>query len=78
VARVTGSRVVTRGGPETPDPATQLERLILALVPLRLFLGVTFVYAGIDKIIDPAFLRATGSASTPRPAESPSPVEPTA
>jgi thiosulfate dehydrogenase [quinone] large subunit len=50
-------------GPETPDPATQLERLILALLPLRLFLGVTFVYAGIDKIIDPAFLRATGPGS---------------
>jgi thiosulfate dehydrogenase (quinone) large subunit len=50
-------------GPETPDPATQLERLILALLPLRLFLGVTFVYAGIDKIIDPTFLRATGPGS---------------
>jgi thiosulfate dehydrogenase (quinone) large subunit len=50
-------------GPETPDPTTQLERLILALLPLRLFLGVTFVYAGIDKIIDPTFLRATGPGS---------------
>src|SRR5947209_7395535 len=28
----------------------------LALVPLRLFLGVTFVYAGIQKLSDPGFL----------------------
>jgi thiosulfate dehydrogenase (quinone) large subunit len=46
-----------------PDPASQLERLILALLPLRIFLGVTFVYAGVDKIIDPAFLHATGAGS---------------
>ena len=60
-----------RGGPprqdprasEAPDPATRLERMILALLPLRIFLGVTFAYAGIDKIIDPAFLRAAGPGS---------------
>src|SRR5947209_7932956 len=28
----------------------------LALLPLRLFLGVTFVYAGIQKLSDPGFL----------------------
>ena len=28
----------------------------LALFPLRLFLGVTFVYAGIQKLTDPGFL----------------------
>jgi thiosulfate dehydrogenase [quinone] large subunit len=28
----------------------------LALVPLRLFLGITFVYAGIQKLSDPGFL----------------------
>src|SRR5207253_8716216 len=28
----------------------------LALVPLRAFLGVTFVYAGIQKLSDPGFL----------------------
>ena len=27
----------------------------LALLPLRLFLGVTFVYAGLDKLLDPTF-----------------------
>jgi thiosulfate dehydrogenase [quinone] large subunit len=30
----------------------------LALLPLRLFLGVTFVYAGIQKLSDPGFLHA--------------------
>ncbi|MFI5620623.1 TQO small subunit DoxD [Streptomyces sp. NPDC051567] len=34
-----------------------------ALLPLRLFLGVTFVYAGLDKLTDPAFLAADGAGS---------------
>ncbi|MEW2413573.1 TQO small subunit DoxD [Streptomyces sp. NPDC046866] len=34
-----------------------------ALLPLRIFLGVTFVYAGLDKLTDPAFLSASGSGS---------------
>ncbi|WP_411108084.1 DoxX family protein [Streptomyces sp. c-19] len=34
-----------------------------ALLPLRLFLGVTFVYAGLDKLTDSAFLADTGSGS---------------
>ncbi|WP_308363835.1 MULTISPECIES: DoxX family protein [unclassified Streptomyces] len=34
-----------------------------ALLPLRLFLGVTFVYAGLDKLTDPEFLSATGDGS---------------
>ena len=29
-----------------------------ALLPLRLFLGVTFVYAGVHKLTDPGFLTA--------------------
>ena len=37
--------------------------MILALIPLRVFLGVTFVYAGVDKIIDPTFLQASGPGS---------------
>ncbi len=49
--------------PEPPDPAVRLDRMILALLPLRIFLGVTFVYAGVDKLIDPAFLRAVGPGS---------------
>ncbi|MFE1766095.1 TQO small subunit DoxD [Streptomyces angustmyceticus] len=34
-----------------------------ALLPLRLFLGATFLYAGIDKLLDPAFLAPSGSGS---------------
>ncbi|MFI1966734.1 DoxX family protein [Streptomyces pathocidini] len=34
-----------------------------ALLPLRLFLGATFVYAGVDKLTDPSFLAANGSGS---------------
>jgi thiosulfate dehydrogenase [quinone] large subunit len=34
-----------------------------ALLPLRVFLGVTFIYAGLDKITDSAFLRGSGSGS---------------
>ncbi|MFG3382848.1 DoxX family protein [Streptomyces sp. NPDC047999] len=34
-----------------------------ALLPLRLFLGITFVYAGIDKLTDSTFLAATGPGS---------------
>ncbi|CAM5258171.1 membrane protein [Streptomyces spiroverticillatus] len=34
-----------------------------ALLPLRLFLGFTFVYAGLDKLTDSAFLSASGNGS---------------
>jgi len=34
-----------------------------ALVPLRIFLGGTFLYAGIDKLVDPTFLLASGPGS---------------
>ena len=34
-----------------------------ALLPLRLFLGITFIYAGIDKLTDSAFLSGTGNGS---------------
>jgi thiosulfate dehydrogenase [quinone] large subunit len=34
-----------------------------ALVPLRLFLGGTFLYAGLDKLLDPSFLAASGIGS---------------
>ncbi|MGW6417039.1 DoxX family membrane protein [Streptomyces sp. NPDC055055] len=34
-----------------------------ALLPLRIFLGVTFVYAGLDKLTDPGFFADTGSGS---------------
>ncbi|MFE1509120.1 DoxX family protein [Streptomyces sp. NPDC058726] len=34
-----------------------------ALVPLRLFLGVTFIYAGLDKLTDSAFMKDSGAGS---------------
>jgi thiosulfate dehydrogenase (quinone) large subunit len=34
-----------------------------ALLPLRLFLGVTFIYAGIDKLTDSQFMAASGQGS---------------
>jgi thiosulfate dehydrogenase [quinone] large subunit len=35
-----------------------MPRLALALLPLRVFLGATFVYAGVQKLSDPGFLHA--------------------
>lgn len=34
-----------------------------ALLPLRIFLGVTFVYAGLDKLTDSGFFQANGAGS---------------
>ncbi|WP_419997283.1 DoxX family protein [Streptomyces boninensis] len=34
-----------------------------ALLPLRLFLGITFIYAGLDKLTDKAFLDERGPGS---------------
>ncbi|MGY0024433.1 DoxX family protein [Streptomyces sp. cg35] len=34
-----------------------------ALVPLRVFLGVTFIYAAFDKLTDSAFFKASGAGS---------------
>jgi len=34
-----------------------------ALIPLRIFLGGTFVYAGLDKLLDPTFLAMSGPGS---------------
>jgi len=34
-----------------------------ALLPLRIFLGVTFIYAGLDKLTDSAFFHASGAGS---------------
>lgn len=50
------------GGPIV-GPAAAAERLHLALIPLRLFLGATFLYAGLDKLLDRAFLQAAGPGS---------------
>lgn len=34
-----------------------------ALLPLRIFLGFTFIYAGLDKLTDSSFFRASGAGS---------------
>ncbi|GGT26863.1 DoxX family membrane protein [Streptomyces chromofuscus] len=34
-----------------------------ALLPLRVFLGITFIYAGLDKLTDSAFMQEAGSGS---------------
>ncbi|MEU6596992.1 DoxX family protein [Streptomyces flaveolus] len=34
-----------------------------ALLPLRVFLGITFVYAGLDKLTDSAFMKSGGAGS---------------
>ncbi|MGW6009849.1 DoxX family protein [Streptomyces sp. NPDC055210] len=34
-----------------------------ALLPLRVFLGVTFIYAGLDKLTDSAFMSDSGAGS---------------
>ncbi|MFE1251886.1 DoxX family protein [Streptomyces sp. NPDC058735] len=46
------------GGVGWRDTATRY-----ALVPLRIFLGVTFLYAGLDKLTDSAFMKDSGSGS---------------
>ncbi|MEO5965151.1 MAG: Rieske 2Fe-2S domain-containing protein [Candidatus Limnocylindrales bacterium] len=49
-----------------PSLREQLERASIAaraLLPLRFFFGTTFLYAGIDKLLDPAFFDATNPAS---------------
>ncbi|MFG2135467.1 DoxX family protein [Streptomyces sp. NPDC048650] len=48
------------GGPATGMRATLARH---ALLPLRLFLGATFVYAGLDKLLDSGFLAARGTGS---------------
>ncbi|MEU1369308.1 DoxX family protein [Streptomyces sp. NPDC005803] len=48
-----------------PGEATSLGELARqhALLPLRIFLGVTFVYAALDKLTDSSFFHATGPGS---------------
>ncbi|MCY0952859.1 DoxX family protein [Streptomyces sp. H27-S2] len=48
--------------PSKPSPLKECAARY-ALLPLRIFLGVTFVYAGLDKLTDSAFLAATGDGS---------------
>jgi thiosulfate dehydrogenase (quinone) large subunit len=49
-------------GPDGPRGLREQAREY-ALLPLRIFLGVTFIYAGLDKLTDSAFMSASGSGS---------------
>lgn len=46
-----------RAAYQRPGPAAPDRWLVYGTVPLRLFLGLTFVYAGLQKITDPGFLQ---------------------
>lgn len=59
--RAGGSARGRRDGPVVASPPDW--RLFAALLPLRFFVGATFLYAGIDKLIDPRFLTASGPGS---------------
>ncbi|MFF3862023.1 DoxX family membrane protein [Streptomyces sp. NPDC002209] len=55
---------MTRTDVPSPGPTGLREQAArYALLPLRIFLGVTFVYAGLDKLTDSAFLSASGPGS---------------
>src|SRR3981081_3423830 len=43
----------------SPIQARRMSSLYWMLIPMRLFLGVTFVYAGIQKLADPQFFKPT-------------------
>ena len=68
---MTGQNQVPYPPPLPPDAPglsfrEQLERAspaARALLPIRAFFGVTFVYAGLDKLLDPAFFDASSPAS---------------
>ncbi len=42
-----------------PHPSAGATATGWAVLPLRLFLGVTFVFAGVQKLADPRFFRAS-------------------
>jgi len=45
------------------DSLRRLPVAAVALLPLRVFFGLTFLYAGLDKILDPDFFNAASSSS---------------
>lgn len=51
----------TGGGPREHGLRATAGRY--ALLPLRIFLGVTFIYAGLDKLTDDVFMSASGQGS---------------
>jgi thiosulfate dehydrogenase [quinone] large subunit len=52
VAKKSARAAYQRPAPTAPD-----RWLVYSTIPLRLFLGLTFIYAGLQKIADPGFLQ---------------------
>ncbi len=52
-----------RSGSDVAGAGVSGLRAYRALLPLRFFLGATFVYAGLDKLVDPRFLHDAGPGS---------------
>ena len=42
---------------------TSSNRALVALLPVRFFFGATFLWAGLDKLLDPAFLDPSATTS---------------
>jgi thiosulfate dehydrogenase [quinone] large subunit len=58
--------VAAPGRPPAQSASQRLRRSVVpawALLPLRIFLGVTFVYAGLDKLLYPNFFNADSGGS---------------
>jgi len=49
--------------PQRRGPQPGVARATLALLPVRVFFGVTFLWAGLDKLLDPTFLDPSAPAS---------------
>jgi len=58
-----GRRLDAYGPPLDGDGDWRDTATRYALLPLRIFLGVTFVYAGLDKLTDSAFMKDSGAGS---------------
>ena len=58
-----GERASERVRPGGRERSAPIAIPVATLLPLRLFLGGMLLYAGVDKLLDPAFLQATGPGS---------------
>lgn len=61
--QASGTGVLGRVPQGEPPGGLRAAAARFALLPLRIFLGITFVYAGIDKLTDDVFLDAGGPGS---------------
>lgn len=58
-----GGGIGAGGGPGGRPRGWRAALAPYALLPLRVFLGVTFIYAGLDKLTDASFLSDSGAGS---------------